>query len=60
MANSTIFDDVFPTIKEKMSERSRVRLQVDEDRIDDLKRIASDTEYRRKLMREMQEDIKEA
>lgn len=33
---------------------------VDEDRIDDLKRIASDTEYRRKLMREMQEDIKEA
>ena len=32
---------------------------VDEDRIDDLKRIASDTEYRRKLMREMQEDIKE-
>lgn len=33
---------------------------VDEDRIDDLKRIASDAEYRRKLMREMQEDIKEA
>ena len=31
---------------------------VDEDRIDDLKRIASDTEYRRKLMREMQEDIR--
>ena len=32
---------------------------VDEDRIDDLKRIASDAEYRRKLMREMQEDIGE-
>ena len=29
MANSTIFDDVFQTIKEKMSERSRVRLWVD-------------------------------
>ena len=37
-----------------------VKKLVDEDRIDDLKRIASDTEYRRKLMREMQEDIKEA
>ena len=36
-----------------------VKKLVDEDRIDDLKRIASDTEYRRKLMREMQEDIKE-
>ncbi len=29
MANSTIFDDVFQTIKEKMSERSWVRLWVD-------------------------------
>ena len=37
-----------------------VKKLVDEDRIDDLKRITSDTEYRRKLMREMQEDIKEA
>ena len=36
-----------------------VKKLVDEDRIDDLKRIASDTEYRRKLMREMQVDITE-
>ena len=36
-----------------------VKKLVDEDRIDDLKRIARDTEYRRKLMREMREDIKE-
>lgn len=30
---------------------------MDANRIDDLKRITSDTEYRRKLMREMGEDI---
>lgn len=48
---------------EQMGEKAVTNLMkklVDEDRIDDLKRIASDTEYRRKLMREMQEDIKEA
>ena len=36
-----------------------VKKLMDANRIDDLKRITSDTEYRRKLMREMQEDIKE-
>lgn len=37
-----------------------VKKLVDEDRMDDLKRIASDAEYRRKLMQEMQQDIREA
>ena len=34
-----------------------VKKLMDANRIDDLKRITSDTEYRRKLMREMGEDI---
>ena len=37
-----------------------VKKLMDANRIDDLKRITSDTEYRRKLMREMGEDIREA